>query len=110
MYREENYITVFLSSLVMSKDDYSSFFSAVVLGGLHAGRAAAPRPPPPPPKKNKLETASFSGNLFPNFGEFGRLDTGHGGIRERNDSSPPPPQLAEIPYAYVISLSTLNVC
>ena len=50
-----------------------------------AGRAATP-----PPQKKKLETASFSGNLFPNFGEFGRLDTGHGGIRERNDSHPLP--------------------
>ena len=30
-----------------------------------AGRAAAP------PQK-KMEIASFSGNLFPNFGEFGR--------------------------------------
>ena len=26
MYREENYISVFLSSVVMSEDDYSSFF------------------------------------------------------------------------------------
>ena len=51
-----------------------------------------------------METASFSGNLFPNFGEFGRWDTSHGGIRETNDS--PPPQLTEIPYAYVISQST----
>ena len=67
-----------------------------------AGRAAAL----PPPQKNwKLPVwgiyFQISGNLDAEtlaMEEFGKRMTA------------PPPQLTEIPYAYVISQSTLNVC
>ena len=67
------------------------------------GRAAAP-----PPLKKKLETASFEGIYFQ---ISGNLDAETPAMEEfGKQMTAPPPSLTEIPYAYVISQSTLNVC
>ena len=66
-----------------------------------AGRAAAP-----PKKKWKLPV--FRGIYFQ---ISGNLDAETLAMEEFGQQmTAPPPQLTEIPYAYVISQSTLNVC